>query len=93
MKINTIEDLQSLIDNEVEESTNLEYKSSFAIENKKWKEELAKDVSAMANANGGTVIYGIREKEVSKGHSIASELLPIPYTEMSKDRLSQLLSS
>lgn len=93
MKINTLEDLQSLIDNEVEESTDLEYKSSFAIENKKWKEELAKDVSAMANANGGTVIYGIREKEVSKGHSVASELLPIPYTEMSKDRLSQLLSS
>ena len=65
MKFNSIADLQSLIDNEIEESTELEYKSSFGIdkENKKWKIELAKDVSAMANANGGTIVYGIRQKE------------------------------
>ena len=93
MEIKTIEDLQSLIDNEIEESTELEYKSSFAMENPKWKEELAKDVSAMANANGGIVIYGIREKEGSSGHSVPSEILPIPYKDMSKDKLSQLLSS
>lgn len=93
MKLKTIEDLQSLIDNEIEESTELEFKSSFAIGNMKWKEELAKDVSAMANANGGTIIYGIRQKEGGQGHAIPSELLPIPYTEMSKDKLSQLLSS
>ena len=92
MKFKTIEDLQSLIDNEIEESTELEYKSSFAVENNTWKEELAKDVSAMANANGGTIIYGLKEKKVS-GRSVASKLLPIPSTEMSKDRLSQLLSS
>ena len=35
MKFSTIEDLQLLIDNEIEESTELEYKSSFAVENKK----------------------------------------------------------
>ena len=93
MKFDTIEDLQSLIDNEIEESTELEYKSSFAKENPKWKEELAKDVSAMANANGGTIIYGIRQKESINGRAVASELLPIPYIEMSKDKLSQLLSS
>jgi hypothetical protein len=93
MKLNTIEDLQSLIDNEIEESTELEYKSSFAIENKKWKEELAKDVSAMANANGGTIIYGIRQKADENGHAIPNELLPVPYTAMTKDKLSQLLSS
>lgn len=93
MKFKTIEDLQSLIDNEIEESTELEYKSTFAMENPKWKEELAKDVSAMANSNGGTIIYGVREKEGGNGHAIPSELLPIPYTKMSKDKLSQLLSS
>lgn len=95
MKFKSIADLQSLIDNEIEESTELEYKSSFGIdkENKKWKIELAKDVSAMANANGGTIVYGIRQKEGGIGHAIASELLPIPFTEMSKDKLSQLLSS
>lgn len=93
MKYSSVENLQSLIDNEIEESTELEYKSSFATENPKWKEELAKDVSAMANANGGTIIYGIREKEGNNGRAIPNELLPIPYTKMSKDKLSQLLSS
>lgn len=93
MKFKSIADLQSLIDNEIEESTELEYKSSFAMENPKWKEELAKDVSAMANANGGIIIYGIREKEGGNGHSVPSEVLPISYKDMSKDKLSQLLSS
>lgn len=93
MEFKSIADLQSLIDNEIEESTELEYKSSFAIQNPKWKEELAKDVSAMANANGGKIIYGIREKEGVNGRSIPSEVIPVPYTDMSKDKLSQLLSS
>ena len=93
MKFKSIADLQLLIYNEIEETTELEYKSSFAIENPKWKEELAKDVSAMANANGGVIIYGIREKEESNGHSVPGEILPISYNEMSKDKLSQLLTS
>ena len=52
----TLEDIQDLITNEVEESTELEYKSMVKVNN--WKSELAKDVSAMANANGGIIIYG-----------------------------------
>lgn len=64
LEIKTIADLQKLIQDEIEESTVLEYKSSFAIQNKKWKEELAKDVSALANSNGGNIIFGIREKNV-----------------------------
>lgn len=93
MTYNTIEQLQSLIDNQVDESTTLEYKSSFAKQKKEWKEELAKDVSAMANSNGGTIIYGIREKNGANGHSIPEKLMSIPKSEMSKDQLSQLLSS
>lgn len=98
MKFDTIENLQSLIDNEIEESTVLEYKRSFRFdkenkENQKWRMELAKDVSAMANAIGGTIIYGIDENEISKDHKVASGLVPISYAEMSKERLSQLLSS
>ena len=92
-QIKTINDLQKLIQNEIEESTVLEYKGSFAKQNPKWKEELAKDISALANSNGGTIIFGIREKESEGGNSIPKELLPIPNTEMSKDKLSQLLSS
>lgn len=93
LEIRTKADLLKLIQDEIEESTVLEYKSSFAIQNKKWKEELAKDVSALANSNGGNIIFGIREKECDGGNSIPEKLLPVPNTEMSKDKLSQLLSS
>lgn len=93
MKFDSISDIQSLIDNSVEESTELEYKRSFAKANPKWKEELAKDISAMANANGGIFIYGLAEKAVSNGHSIPEMIMPVPSTEMTKDQLSQLLSS
>lgn len=91
--MSTKEELQRLIDNEVEESTVLEYKSSFAIQNPKWREELAKDVSAMANSNGGTIVFGIKQKDLGNGNAVAHKLTPIPSSEMSKDKLSQLLSS
>lgn len=89
----TKEDLQRLIDNEVEESTILEYKSSFAVQNPKWREELAKDISAMANSNGGTIVFGIKQKDIGNGNAIAHRLTPILSSEMTKDKLSQLLSS
>ena len=71
MDIISIEDIQSLIDNSIDECTELEYKRAFpkAKDNPKynWKEELAKDISAMANANGGTIIYGLSEKAGANG--------------------------
>ena len=73
-QIKTINDLQKLIQNEIEESTVLEYKGSFAKQNPKWKEELAKDISALANSNGGTIIFGIREKESEGGNSISRKV-------------------
>src|SRR5687767_12659316 len=42
----------------VEESQTLEYKAADAIHD---KAEISKDISAMANAAGGTIIYGIAE--------------------------------
>jgi len=95
--IKNIEDIKALIDGGVEESTTLEYKRNFAKQNPHWKEELAKDVSAMANSNGGTIIYGIKEKENKKGSpegsSIPIDICPIPATEMKKDQLTQLLAT
>ena len=52
-KITTIEDVKALIAAGVEENTTIEYKSGINIADAKWKGEMAKDVSAMANANGG----------------------------------------
>jgi hypothetical protein len=48
MEIITPADLQALIDSEIPESTTLEYKSAPAIDD---KDEIGKDVSAMANAS------------------------------------------
>lgn len=56
----TIEDLQAFIKNGVQESLHLDYKSSRAISDGK-PLEIAKDVSAFANSDGGLLIYGIRE--------------------------------
>lgn len=89
----TLADIENLINNQIEESTELEYKSSIKTNNPKWKEELAKDISAMANANGGVIIYGIREKDGENGLSIPKEITAIPTNEMSKDSLTQIINA
>ncbi len=57
-------DLEALISNEADEGIDLEFKSSAAlINNPKNKSEMIKDLCAFANAAGGTIIYGICEKD------------------------------
>ncbi|WP_278975011.1 helix-turn-helix domain-containing protein [Alistipes finegoldii] len=90
----TLEDIKDLVTNEIEESTELEYKREVKVSTpgKDWKKELAKDVSAMANANGGIIIYGVGEKD-KNGRSVPKDIIPIPNTEISKDSLSQIISA
>lgn len=59
MEFQTLEDIQSLIQDKIEESTTLEYKQELDSDNK----EIAKDISALANTEGGTLIYGIQTKD------------------------------
>ena len=60
----SIEELKQLIENEVQENIHLDYKASASLEkNDKKKDEIAKDVSAFANSDGGVIIYGIVEKD------------------------------
>jgi hypothetical protein len=62
LKLETIQELQALHTNQVQESSTLEYKSSPAVgNNENRKRELAKDISAMANAEGGQFVYGMTE--------------------------------
>ena len=93
MDIKNLKDIQLLIDNAVEESTEIEYKRGFAEDKGILRGDLAKDISAMANANGGVIIYGLSEKEITKGHSVPDKIMPIPSSKMSKDRLSQIISA
>lgn len=58
----TLLEIQNLIDDEVQESLHLDYKDSGAISKQDSKKaEIGKDVSAFANSDGGTLIYGVRE--------------------------------
>ncbi|WP_324134172.1 ATP-binding protein [Bosea sp. (in: a-proteobacteria)] len=60
LKLKTQADLEALISNGERESLTLEFKAGGAIRQDS-KGEIGKDVSAMANAAGGQIIYGIKE--------------------------------
>lgn len=91
-RINTIEDINRLIDEGVEESTTLEYKSCIDNSTKHWKLEMAKDVSAMANANGGIIIYGIKEYDEEDKRHLPEKVTPLDSTRISKETIAQVIS-
>jgi len=63
----TEEDLLDLVKNQVQESLTLDYKASKALERtEKAKDEITKDVSALANSAGGTLVYGIPENKQTR---------------------------
>jgi hypothetical protein len=57
----TFDDIQALVDSEEPESVTLEYKRQIDTSSEA-KKELAKDVSAMANSQGGHLIIGLDEE-------------------------------
>ncbi len=103
-----IDDLQALIDNVVEEHTELEYKLRFGDTDdecknglkqpccgkskKDWRAEFTKDVSGMANANGGNIVYGIKEEKNEQGHRIPTKLDPIPPRTIDCDQLTRIVT-
>lgn len=95
----TYEELNALIINKVEENYNLEYKSADALlhigykNNKKdGASELIKDASAMANAAGGIIIYGIKEFDDAERKHLPEKITPIKRIEFSKERIEQLIN-
>src|SRR5215510_8310603 len=65
LKLESVADLNALHADNVKEGLHLEYKASGAIDKKDdtKKLEMARDVSAFANADGGQIIYGMTEKD------------------------------
>lgn len=57
----TEEDLESLVNNEVQEDRRLEYKGELDLSNNEHKRKLLKTVCAFSNTSGGLLIYGIKE--------------------------------
>lgn len=89
-EVTTIEDINFLLANNIQENHLLEYKSGDIILNDKGKKIIAKAVSALANAEGGQLIIGIKEKK-NQGISEASELAPVVETPYSKEWLEQVI--
>ncbi|MUK01794.1 hypothetical protein GM708_07510 [Vibrio cholerae] len=64
--------LKSAVEQEITEQTDLDWKSETPnTRDPKWREELAKDIAAMANIGGGVIVYGIKED----ARSAAAELV------------------
>lgn len=86
-------DLRALIANHEQESHYLDFKDcrslSTADKNKR-RQELGKDVSSFAHAEGGTIIYGM--EEVGKP-GIATHLQGLSPEEMTKETLTQLIQA
>lgn len=88
-----IDYINQLISDRIEESNSLEYKSSDSLnKTDSCKKEIAKDVSAFANANGGIIIYGIKEyNELNKRH-LPEKITPIKRDFFSKESLEQIIN-
>lgn len=85
----TIEDIQGLITNHIEESLNLDFKAAGALHSSdSKKKEIAKDVSAMANSAGGIIVYGITEQ-----NHVASEVSFIDGNTYTKEWLEHVINT
>lgn len=58
----TITDLQYLVENNVQERRTLEYKAALPDNSDSDKKEFLADISSLANAEGGDLIFGLSEK-------------------------------
>jgi hypothetical protein len=86
--------LTEYIDEEIEESLSLDYKGAGALQKTPGKrKEITKDVSAMANANGGVIIYGILEYQDSEKKHLPERLDPINRSLLSKEWLEHAIGN
>ncbi|MBT2163515.1 AlbA family DNA-binding domain-containing protein [Zobellia barbeyronii] len=91
MKEYNLEYLNSLIENKVEENLNLEYKASGALGKQNNKTtEISKDVSSLANSDGGIIIYGIAE---DNNNHLPKEISPVDRNQYSNEWLEQIIQS
>jgi hypothetical protein len=85
LKFASYKDIENLWEHNIEESTRLEFKREIDTNNK----EIAKDISAMANAEGGFIIYGLEEGDRGK----AKFSVGVIKEKGSTERLQQVVDS
>jgi hypothetical protein len=87
----TLQDLQELVDSRLSEGQRIEYKRELNVVKDRQKTELAKDVSGLANAQGGLIVFGIAEHE-TEADPLPSEVTPFPGAGV-QTRLENILDS
>jgi hypothetical protein len=85
---------QEYIYAQAEESTTLEYKAADALGTSDGKKkEITRDVSALANAAGGIVIYGIKEYNQPDKKHLPEKVDPVDRALFSKEWLEQVINN
>lgn len=93
------EHVKQAVAEQVREDARLDWKRTLPLvgdpsaDKNRQREELAKDLAAMANSGGGTIVYGVAEAKVD-GISVAHEVRPVGVvTEEMEQRIRQVASS
>jgi hypothetical protein len=90
----TKEKILQYISDGIEENLHLDYKGAGSIDKKgEKKKEISKDVSAFANSDGGTIIYGVREFDDKEKNHLPEKIDPINGVEYTKEWLEQIINS
>jgi hypothetical protein len=85
--------VQQYIRNEVQENLTLEYKGAASLgKTDSKKDEIRKDISAMANSAGGIIIYGIKEFDVRNKRYLPEKIDPVDQTVFTKEWLEQVIN-
>jgi len=86
--------IEQLIRGNVEESLTLEYKSAEALGKADGKKaEIVRDVAALANSSGGTLIYGVAEFQQREHRHRPEKVDPVDRKEFPKEWLEQIIQS
>ncbi|TDG02180.1 ATP-binding protein [Paraburkholderia guartelaensis] len=89
----TIEEIETLF-GVIDESVSLEFKAGKALDdlNDAGRNKLVKEVTALANSAGGTIIYGVAEQRVGP-RNVAVHFEPVKNSSLTKDQLTLIITS
>src|SRR4051794_18017437 len=78
----------------IEENLEVEFKGSpYRLDDEGEKFELAKDASALANANGGVIVIGVRtERHAERFSDVAESVRPVPRELIDETRYVDVLT-
>lgn len=90
----TISKIEQYISDGIQENTHLDYKGADSLgKTDGKKKEISKDISAFANSDGGTIIYGVKEYDEKEKSHLPEKIDPINRVDFTKEWLEQVINS